>query len=89
MSWILGRLLVLYLVVNMTICALIFMPWAKPRETISGLLGRWSMTEGGLKWWFGWAASAVVDWIYFWEPDHCASVYVVENAARAVLYPEG
>jgi hypothetical protein len=33
-------------------------------------------------------ASAVVDRIYFWEPNHCVEVYLCEHQARLVLYPE-
>lgn len=81
------QLFVLYVAVNMALCALLFAPWAKPRETISGLLGRWEINERGVRYWIGRVGSTVVDLIYFWEPDHCKEVYLIEHEARALLYP--
>lgn len=78
---------VLYLVSNMTICAVVFMPWALPRETVSGLLGRWRDTESGWKARVARALCPVIDRIYFWEPDHCRYVYRLEEQAREILYP--
>jgi hypothetical protein len=71
----------------MTVCSVVFAPWAQPRETISGLLGRWCETEGGWKRSFGCRAAAVVDRIYFWERNHCREVFHVERDAREILYP--
>lgn len=85
---VIGRqLFVLYVAVNMALCAVLFVAWALPRETISGLLGRWEIHEQGWRQKFAIVASAVVDRIYFWEPDHCAEVHRVEAKAREVLYP--
>lgn len=83
----LSRVFVLYIVLNMALCAIAFLPWALPRETISGLLGRWISTEQGLKRTVGRILGAVADYIYFWEPDHCVEVYKCERRAREVLYP--
>jgi hypothetical protein len=82
------QLFVIYVATDMALCATLFAPWALPRETISGLMGRWELTENGLRWRFGVVASALVDRLYFWEPDHCAEVYKCELKARAVLYPD-
>lgn len=79
---------VLYVACNMAVCALVFAPWALPRETVSGLLGRWKSGPKGAKKRFALAASWVVDRIYFWEPNHCVAVYLCETDARRVLYPE-
>jgi hypothetical protein len=79
---------VVYVALNMMICAIVFAPWALPRETISGLLGRWETIHTGWRRWFALAASAVVDRIYFWEPNHCVEVFLCEDEARKVLYPE-
>lgn len=67
---------------NTLICAVVFAPWVMPRETISGILGRWSATEAGLKKAFAVRGAAVVDALVFWEPDHCAHAYRVERRAR-------
>lgn len=82
------QLFVVYVAANMAVCALVFVFWALPRETISGLLGRWELTETGWRRGVGLALSSVVDLIYFWEPNHCAEVFRAEAEARAVLYPE-
>lgn len=82
------QLFVVYVALNMALCALVFMAWALPRETISGLLGRWETTKTGWQYQFAVAATAVVDRIYFWEPNHCVEVFLCEADARKVLYPE-
>jgi hypothetical protein len=75
-----------YVAANMALCAILFAPWALPRETISGLLGRWRASVG---WKFaaGTIGAAIVDRLYFWDADHCAAVAAAEAQARAVLYP--
>lgn len=82
------QLFVVYVATNMMLCAMLFAPWALPRETISGLLGRWKCMHKGPKHYFAKAASWIVDRIYFWEPNHCVAVYKCELDARKVLYPE-
>ena len=77
---------VIYVALNMAACAIVFAPWAQPRETISGLLGRWLVTESGWKRATGSVLARAVDAIYFWERDHCREVYRVESRAREVLY---
>ena len=77
-----------YVATNMMVCALVFAPWALPRETVSGLLGRWKCGKGRIKRPFAVGASWVVDHIYFWEPNHCVEVFLCESEARRVLYPE-
>jgi hypothetical protein len=75
-----------YVACNMALCAIVFLPWALPRETISGLLGRW-MKATGWKCVAGTVGAMLVDRLYFWDEDHCASVAEAEADARAVLYP--
>lgn len=77
----------IYVACNMLVCSILFAPWALPRETVSGLLGRWISTERGVKRWTGLVLGCVVDRLYFWEPDHCVSTYRLECKAREVLYP--
>lgn len=83
----LARVFVVYVALNMALCAVAFSPWALPRETVSGFLGRWISTERGVKRWAALLLGALVDYIYFWEPDHCVEVYKCEAKAREVLYP--
>jgi hypothetical protein len=85
---VLCQLFMVYVAANMFVCALVFAPWALPRETISGLLGRWKCLSQGKRRRFAIGAAWVVDRIYFWEPDHCVQVYLCEHQARLVLYPD-
>ena len=77
-----------YVASNMMVCAIAFAPWALPRETVSGLLGRWKCGHKRACRRFALLAAPVVDTIYFWEPNHCVEVYRCEAEARKVLYPE-
>lgn len=77
----------IYLCLNMLLCAVVFAPWALPRETISGFLGRLKASSTGVAKVFGAIGSIIPDAIYFWEPDHCVEVYRVEEKAREILYP--
>ena len=81
------QVFVVYVATNMVLCAVVFAPWALPRETISGLLGRWELGPERWKRLVGIALSSMIDRIYFWEPDHCAAVFACEQEARLVLYP--
>lgn len=83
----LARVFVVYVALNMALCAVLFLPWALPRETVSGLLGRWISTEAGIKRVAGLILGSLVDRIYFWEPDHCVEVFKCEAKAREDLYP--
>lgn len=67
---------------NILICAIVFAPWVRPRETVSGLLGRWAANEAGWKRGLGRRGALLVDWIYAWEPDHCQLAYTLERDAR-------
>lgn len=87
LKWLLSRIFVLYVALNMLTCAVVFFPWALPRETISGLIGRWLRMEPGWKRSFAHYACVAVDKLYFWEPNHCAEVHCVEKRAHEVLYP--
>lgn len=83
----LRQLFVLYVAANMLVCALVFFPWARPRETVSGLIGRWLRTEKGWRRRFATRACIVVNRVYSWEPEHCAVTHEVEHRACAILYP--
>lgn len=68
--------------INMATCAFLLWPFGtKPRETISGFLGRKSL-EGSL-----WAANlaVVVDWLCRDEFAHCFETALQEYEARAKL----
>lgn len=75
-------LFVLYVALNMLLCAALFAPWALPRETVSGLLGRYAEAHVLAR-----IAAACVDLVYWWHPDHCRDIARIEARAREVLYP--
>lgn len=79
--WILSRLFVWYVTGNMALCALLLFPIARPRETISGLVGRYAL-EGSR---VAMAVAAVIDFVYFWEPNHCRFTAGQEANARQAL----
>jgi hypothetical protein len=81
MGW-LRPLFVLYVAANMLACAVVFWPWALPRETVSGLLGRYAESNAVARY-----AAAVVDLLYWWHPDHCRDIARIEAEARRTLYP--
>lgn len=78
------QVFVVYVAVNMALCAVIFVAWALPRETISGLIGRWAQGDGKRAT-FARSAAKVIDTIYFWEPDHCKVTAEQEAEAREAL----
>lgn len=75
----------------MVLCAVAFFPWFLPRETTSGLIGRWQLTENG---WKGKLARKIAPWLdrYFhdpWGTEQCHVIFELEDAARTVLYFKG
>jgi len=75
---------VIYLPINMLFCALVFAPWVQPRETVSGLMGRW--LEYGNNWQMRFA-SIVAPTIDGWhELGHCVHTFKLEKAMRVALY---
>lgn len=75
---------VIYLPLNILLCSLLLFPWAQPRETISGITGRWLMD--GNRWQIG-AARIVAPVIDGWhEPGHCVETFRLEKAMRVALY---
>ena len=79
------RLFVIYVALNMLTCALILLPWAYPRETISGFIGRHAF--------YGKRVAKAVEWVvdrlYFLEERHCRMTYLQESEVRRALgYPK-
>ena len=66
----------------MTVCAVLFAPWAYPRETISGLMGRLAFRGSRL----AKGVALVIDLLHWWEPDHCYVTFVLENEMRRSFY---
>lgn len=64
----------LYLALNMLLASLI--PGGRPRETISGRVGRcWPDSR----------VCRVIDSAHWWDPDHCYETAQLELAARRVM----
>lgn len=76
---------------SMNLCAVLFFPWFYPRETTSGLLGRWLVTETGRKHRFALAVAPVIDALFHtpWGLESCEDTYRLEQAARESLYLRG
>ncbi len=72
------------LALNMFWCAFLLGPFGTlPRETISGFFGRRSFTSR-----FAFRVARFIDWLHPHEYRHCVETYVLERAARAILYPD-
>lgn len=74
----------IYVAVNMLLCATVFAPWALPRETLSGFVGRRALLGSEVflriaKW---------VDKCYKNEAAHCGETALAEDAMRNELYPD-
>jgi len=75
-----------YLAANMLVCALLFFPHARARETVSGLLGRWLTVEKYTrKNTFARYAAPVIDFIH-WDKGHCMRTHREERLMRIKLY---
>lgn len=86
---ILRPVFVLYLVLNMLVCATVFAGFALPRETVSGLTGRWATCGNTWQMWLARRAlEPFINLLYFWEVDHCRVTYHMEYNVRQILYPE-
>lgn len=72
-----------YVALSMITCATIFAGFSKPRETISGFVGRQALMGS---YFFLYLARAI-DWL-FGEPGHCGEAVIAEYTMRAELYPE-
>lgn len=71
-----------YVVLNMLLCAIVFIGRSYPRETISGYVGRQVFRQ---KRWALWVAEKVIDPLH--EPGHCGLTAMQEDIMRAELYP--
>lgn len=83
------RLFVVYIACNQLVCALVFLPWARRRETVCGLMGRWR--EEGNRWQacLGSLLCPYLDWVFHRNWDQCRDIWRMEEEARDVLYPPG
>jgi len=74
----------LYVALNMLLCAVLFAPWSKPRETTSGFIGRQVLFEQNkLALPFAYA----IDWLTR-DRGHCGDTAFAEAEAYDHLYPE-
>jgi hypothetical protein len=60
----------------------LFMPWALPRETVSGFMGRMAIRGSRI----AQACALAIDAFHWWEPSHCRATYESEEKARGELY---
>lgn len=82
MATLIRRLFCLYLVVNMSLVAILFFPWINERETFSGLIGRKFYFEGVI-----WLKPVVtfVNWL-FRDETHCFETAWDEENVRHIWY---
>ena len=66
---------------NQLACAVIFFPIAMKRETICGLIGRYTVNGNKLA---EWIAPIIEKW--FHKSETCQQVYEKEEKAREILY---
>lgn len=81
----------LWVTLSMALCAVVFLPWFLPRETTSGLIGRWVAQENDWRHVFALRVAPWIDWL-FHEPfgiESCLLIYDREEAARRALYIRG
>lgn len=67
-----------YVALNMLVVSVL--PWSRPRETISGMVGRFQDDIGVVE-----IIARIINRIYFWEDDHCRYVARCEAKARMEL----
>jgi len=61
-------------------------PGSRPRETISGLMGRWVESETVVCRRVAIVLVPVIDRLYFWHEDHCRDIARQEAEAYRSLY---
>jgi hypothetical protein len=85
------RLYFLWVTLSIVTCAVVFLPWFLPRETTSGLMGRWYMTETGRKHGFACWLAPWLDRLFHgpMKVETCVEVYRLEQAAREATYLRG
>lgn len=74
----------IYIAGNMFLCAILFSFWSKPRETVSGFIGRNALLGSSAALY----AAKALDKLYRNETAHCGETALAEDEARFVLYPE-
>jgi hypothetical protein len=74
----------LWVASNMFLCAVLFSFWAKPRETLSGFIGRRALMGSTIALY----AARAIDRLYSNETAHCGETALAEDEARFVLYPD-
>ena len=68
----------------MMTCSVVFFPWALPRETVSGFVGRCKLNGRRI----AVPLAKVIDAIYHWEPNHCEVIALQELEMRKTIYDD-
>lgn len=80
-----GRVFNVYVALNMLLCSILFFPWALPRETICGLMGRW-LNETGRKRDLAKALVPFLDRYFHSSDEPCSRIAEQEARIREILY---
>lgn len=88
------RLLFLWITFSMVVCSIMFLPWFLPRETVSGLMGRWAMNEPTRTRKSKFARKVIPFIDSFIHPntgvtENCYEIYKMEKECRKALYTRG
>lgn len=79
----------IWVALNMLLCAVLFNVFALPRETLSGFIGRQTLTCAVKPIRFAFYYMALlVDFFYPNEPAHCGETMIAEDQMRWELYPQ-
>lgn len=79
-----SRLFALVVALNQLVAAILFFPWIKPRETVCGLMGRWSECQG-VRGAIGKRVCPVLEFVFHKE-ESCIEIYRQEEQSREILY---
>jgi hypothetical protein len=78
--WIMDRGRNMAVAIDMLACSVVFLPWSMPRETVSGLFGRWQNTGNLLQRIIGNVGGVA---LHLFDRDHCMKAYAKEFAMRS------
>jgi hypothetical protein len=91
MGWIKRRFYYSWITFSVLVCATCFFPWFLPRESTSGLLGRWLTQETDWRHAFARKAAPVIDMLFHtpFGLESCEDTSRLEQASREALYIRG
>lgn len=74
----------IYIALNMLLCSILFAGFSKPRETVSGFIGRKALLGNTVALY----VARAIDFCYPREAAHCGETAIAEDNMRHELYPD-